>query len=432
MIVRDVFRCLLRLHPRGFRDEYAEEMLWVFDEEARRGTPYWLLWDGARSLVRRRLLRHEPSPRRVVAGPGLLTLEGSGLGPGRLLAGLAATTLLFGLVFGAIVEAGNVSGRLRVLTIYTFQDAARPKATTIKTESPAGAPAAAPPSAAERALDSKASSEGGDPTVYRLHETEADRREQAMRALTLLNGPELDAPASDSSNVFVPPDASFLSAPGSTQRPRPGVGPLSLWHYSEYFGILPILGALDTNADLEISRSEMAESPRALQSLDSDGNGTVDARECGFRLGDASGHFARAFVARAKTGFMTFHGVHRVLDANSSETIESEEIENAPTKLLELDVNGDGRLDGEELLPEPVENQVVRIMRLDHDRDGRISVTERGTRLRDFLKEADRDRNLFVTADEVRKEVHRRSDKDGDGTANREEVLRALKSGAFK
>jgi len=187
MIVRDVYRCLLRLHPRAFRDEYAEEMLWVFDEEARRGTPYWLLWDGARSLVRRRLLRHDPARRRVVAGPGFLTLEENGLGTGRLVAGLAAATLLFGLVFGAIVESGHVSGRLRVLTIYTFQDAARPKAAAAKTESRTAASTPATPPFAERALDSNASSEGGDPTVYRLHETETDRREQVMRALTLLD-----------------------------------------------------------------------------------------------------------------------------------------------------------------------------------------------------------------------------------------------------
>ena len=110
-------------------------------------------------------------------------------------------------------------------------------------------------------------------------------------------------------------------------------------------------------------------------------------------------------------------------------------MERAPENLAKLDSNGDGKLDGEELLPEPVENQVARIMRLDRNWDGKISAEERGSefgvRLQDFLQAADRDGTGAATADEVRDEVRSRSDLDGDGVVGREEVLRALESGAF-
>jgi hypothetical protein len=49
--LRIVYRAVLRLHPHSFRAEFGDEMLWIFDEESRRGAAASLLFDGVRSIV---------------------------------------------------------------------------------------------------------------------------------------------------------------------------------------------------------------------------------------------------------------------------------------------------------------------------------------------------------------------------------------------
>ena len=50
-LVRIAYRAILCLHPRDFRAEFGDEMLWIFDEESRRGAALRLLLDGLRSIV---------------------------------------------------------------------------------------------------------------------------------------------------------------------------------------------------------------------------------------------------------------------------------------------------------------------------------------------------------------------------------------------
>jgi hypothetical protein len=52
-----LYRCLLRLHPAGFRKRFAGEMLWIFDEAAAGGDARGFFLDGAASLARQWLLR---------------------------------------------------------------------------------------------------------------------------------------------------------------------------------------------------------------------------------------------------------------------------------------------------------------------------------------------------------------------------------------
>jgi len=269
-----------------------------------------------------------------------------------------------------------------------------------------------------------------------LAQSRGSLRNAAVRTAAPLHVvPESGATGDGHGGFRGPTDTSFLLAQVGAGTPKANAAPLSQWHYSEYFGILPILEALDANDDLEISRLEIEEAATTLKSLDADGNLVLDARECGFELGAAEKRLDRAGVEHAEQGFMTFHRAHRVLDANGDRAISLGEMEAAPERLTALDANGDGKLDGEELLPEPVDNQAARIMRLDRNRDGEISAGERGgrfgDRLQNFLNSADRDRNLVITTAEVHSEVRRRSDLNGDGAIGREEVLRALKSGAF-
>ncbi len=56
-MIRQVYRCLLWLHPAAFRQQFEEEMLWIFDEAADAwGAPSFFS-DAICSLVRQWLLR---------------------------------------------------------------------------------------------------------------------------------------------------------------------------------------------------------------------------------------------------------------------------------------------------------------------------------------------------------------------------------------
>lgn len=56
-MMRRMYRCLLWLHPAAFRRQFAEEMLWIFDEAADASGAASLFSDASVSLVRQWLLR---------------------------------------------------------------------------------------------------------------------------------------------------------------------------------------------------------------------------------------------------------------------------------------------------------------------------------------------------------------------------------------
>jgi hypothetical protein len=59
MMLRFVYRCVLRAHPAWFRDRFSDEMLSIFDETQGPLTAIRLLGDGLFSLVRQWALRPE-------------------------------------------------------------------------------------------------------------------------------------------------------------------------------------------------------------------------------------------------------------------------------------------------------------------------------------------------------------------------------------
>ena len=91
--LRSAYRLLLRVHPPHFRGEFGEEMLWIFDEECRRGRAGRMILDGMLSLIRQRCA-FQRAPERVTAGVGLI-LSDDGISAARLMqAGLLLSVLI--------------------------------------------------------------------------------------------------------------------------------------------------------------------------------------------------------------------------------------------------------------------------------------------------------------------------------------------------
>src|SRR5258708_33836510 len=49
---RMAYRCIVRLHPHAFRDQFGEEMMWTFEQAVETHGAFRLLGDGLVSLTR--------------------------------------------------------------------------------------------------------------------------------------------------------------------------------------------------------------------------------------------------------------------------------------------------------------------------------------------------------------------------------------------
>ena len=56
-MTRTFYHSLLYLHPPRFRERYAEEMTWIFDETASAKERAFLFYDGLISLARQWVMR---------------------------------------------------------------------------------------------------------------------------------------------------------------------------------------------------------------------------------------------------------------------------------------------------------------------------------------------------------------------------------------
>ena len=73
-MIRFIYVCLLRLHPRQFRQRFAGEMLWIFDQATEsRGR---LMTDAVVSLWRQWALRPHVVTQPAATGPALRTVDG--------------------------------------------------------------------------------------------------------------------------------------------------------------------------------------------------------------------------------------------------------------------------------------------------------------------------------------------------------------------
>jgi len=121
-VIRFFYLCLLRLHPRNFRQQFAEEMLWIFCQTKRPREIALLFSDAFLSLLRQWILRskyrrrrpNQTASRETVAGvPAFYVIESSSLSIGVLFNGALLSLAAFGVAAFAIAHGGG-SGTIRL------------------------------------------------------------------------------------------------------------------------------------------------------------------------------------------------------------------------------------------------------------------------------------------------------------------------------
>jgi hypothetical protein len=137
-MVRPIYVCLLRLHPRQFRQRFAGEMLWIFDQTPEnRGR---LVIDAVVSLWRQWALRPHvvtqsaasAATLRAVNGvPAFYTCESFMPRPSALINGWILSVAVFGALSYAIAHGGS-HRRLPALLIGSH----RPHAGLIEAQTP--------------------------------------------------------------------------------------------------------------------------------------------------------------------------------------------------------------------------------------------------------------------------------------------------------
>ncbi len=120
----------------------------------------------------------------------------------------------------------------------------------------------------------------------------------------------------------------------------------------------PLKAALDANQDRAIDASEIAGASAALRALDKNGDGMLTIEELrpprpeGAAMNGSAptGTATEAGPPRGKRGkHRRKHPLVAALDANHDRTIDANEIANASRALLQLDKNGDGQLNRDDM-----------------------------------------------------------------------------------
>jgi hypothetical protein len=107
-VSRLVYRLILRLHPRSFREEFGSEMLWIYEQEQQPGATVHLFLDGTLSLLRQRFTSQNNSGQLSIASG--VTITGPGIGPVRFLqAAIALSLLCLGLMLFRVPNPLNAS-----------------------------------------------------------------------------------------------------------------------------------------------------------------------------------------------------------------------------------------------------------------------------------------------------------------------------------
>ena len=139
---RSLYRCLLLLHPEVFRNEFADEMLWIFDQASAKGSVAPLFADVLASIARQWILRLPggklPATEPISASAGFGTfawknvaLQDSSLPVSRVLQGAAVAT-----AFATILSFAASRPAQMVVTTSTKQISNLPSRSGFRSNAP--------------------------------------------------------------------------------------------------------------------------------------------------------------------------------------------------------------------------------------------------------------------------------------------------------
>jgi Ca2+-binding EF-hand superfamily protein len=493
-VIRAIYILLLRLHPRRFRREFAEEMLWIFDQARGMVEGMALVGDAMRSLATQWMFRSEFGDQPVVAMagpaadrvPSFYTSESEIPPPAALVNGLLGAFVVFGMASFALMHSGG-NGRLTTYSSNQFHEGAPgnggdPVDVQSKAVSAAGQPTAgAPPMGPLESLKAMLGESAPTPSSPKSEPTDTGEPRPSM--VLPPPPPGQDAGRAHShlamGPIFVPAGEQSMVLQKVTDA-------------KEYFSRFPVLAALDADHDGVIAPEEIINAPSLLLAVDKNHDGKLDAEEGGWHspyrtvadmvqslmkydrnldgklqrgelprvlrgqfdrydsnrdgvlAGDEIRNFAAGMmpkppdgkvVKRARLTFMRTDRVLAALDLNHDGEISASEIRNAEASLKTLDRDYDGYLRLDEVVPSPVDQEAAWLFRLDEDFDGRISHEEAqkpiGKTAQGLLEAADRNGDGFVTWDELVYEIRLRVDANRDGMVTWDEMRAAQKSGAL-
>jgi len=151
--------------------------------------------------------------------------------------------------------------------------------------------------------------------------------------------------------ALLPIDRSSVTAGDLDTTVSVGPDPQETWMKlaEGYFRSMPVLRVLDTDNNLRLSPSEIDHAPMMLRLLDTNHRGKLTAEDCGLRI--ERGAVPPGMPSLYDIQFMNGHPVLAALDIDHGGEISAWEIDHAAAALRSLDLNRDGYLTVDELVP---------------------------------------------------------------------------------
>lgn len=275
-MLRRLYTLLVRLHPRGFRDRFGDDMLWIFDRSANTGNRAWLLADATSSALRQHLLRSgaessvDTTVRHSSDGvPLFLAVDTSRPRSWILLHG-GLLTFLAWYAFSIGMGAGNQRRAvpLEFAGVHYLVDSRLVPPSAVTRNSPLTGQL--PPGPPHR----HSAEQEQPPETHRKAARRVWSRMLSIFGLEFV--PEPDAhtilkSAGPESPLAQPGIHGHRPSRRRLMRPR-----LS----SDTYASDPLMSAIDLNGDLAASAAEIARAPHSLLSLDRNHDGKLTAEEC--------------------------------------------------------------------------------------------------------------------------------------------------------